>query len=94
MGLAVVCSRSCSGADTGSIRVRTMIIMTSAPGTLVPAIARLLAADEDTVRDVVPFYSTSRGWLRWTPLWAGRRPRLNSDSDIQVIVTAVTGADP
>ena len=38
----------------GSIRVRrAMIIMASASGTPVPAIARLVAADEDTVRDVV-----------------------------------------
>jgi len=38
----------------GSIRVRrAMIIMASASGTLVPAISRLVAADEDTVRDVI-----------------------------------------
>jgi hypothetical protein len=37
-----------------SVRVRrAMIIMASASGTLVPAIARLAAADEDTVRDVI-----------------------------------------
>jgi hypothetical protein len=37
-----------------SIRVRrAMIIMASASGTLEPAIARLVAADEDTVRDVI-----------------------------------------
>ena len=37
-----------------SVRVRrAMIIMASASGTLVPAIARLVAADEDTVRDVI-----------------------------------------
>ena len=35
----------------GSIRVRrAMMIMASASGTPVPAIARLVAADEDTVR--------------------------------------------
>jgi hypothetical protein len=38
----------------GSIRVRrAMIIMASSSDTLVPAIARLAAADEDTVRDVI-----------------------------------------
>ena len=38
----------------GSIRVRrAMMIMASASGTPVPAIARLVAADEDTVRDVI-----------------------------------------
>jgi hypothetical protein len=37
-----------------SVRVRpAMIIMASASGTLVPAIARLVAADEDTVQDVI-----------------------------------------
>lgn len=36
-----------------SIRVRrAMIVMASASGTPVPAIARLVAADQDTVRDV------------------------------------------
>ena len=30
-----------------------MIVMASASGTPVPAIARLVAADEDTVRDVI-----------------------------------------
>ena len=38
----------------GTIRVRrALIIMASASGTPVPAIARLVAADEDTVRDVI-----------------------------------------
>ena len=50
----------------GSIRVRrAMIIMASASGTPVPAIARLAAADEDTVRDVST-RSMRRAWLRWT----------------------------
>jgi hypothetical protein len=42
----------------GSARVRrAMIIMASASGTLVPAIARLAAADEDTVRDVIHLFN-------------------------------------
>jgi hypothetical protein len=37
-----------------SIRVRrTMIVQASMAGTPVPAIARLVAAQEDTVRDVI-----------------------------------------
>jgi hypothetical protein len=40
----------------GSIRVRPAMIITAlAPGTPVPATARLVAADEDTVRDVIHF---------------------------------------
>ena len=38
----------------GSIRVRrALIIMASASGTPAPAIARLVSAHEDTVRDVI-----------------------------------------
>ena len=72
----------------GSVRVRrAMIIMASAPGTLVPAIARLVAAGEDTVRDVIHTFN-ARGLAALDPRWAGGRPRLISDGDIEVIVTA------
>ena len=74
----------------GSVRVRrAMIIMASASGTLVPAIARLVAADEDTVRDVIHLFN-QKGLAALDPRWAGGRPRLISDEDIQVIVTAAT----
>ena len=74
----------------GSIRVRrAMIIMASASGTLVPAIARLVAADEDTVRDVIHLFN-QKGLAALDPQWAGGRPRLINDEDIQVIVTAAT----
>jgi uncharacterized membrane protein len=52
----------------GPVRVRrAMIIMASASasGTRAPAIARLVAADEDTVRDVIHVFN-ERAWLRWT----------------------------
>ena len=72
----------------GSVRVRrAMIIMASASGTLVPAIARLVAADQDTVRDVIHAFN-ARGLAALDPRWAGGRPRLISDGDIEVIVTA------
>jgi len=35
-----------------------MTIMASAPGTLVPAIARLVTADEDTVLDLIRLFNT------------------------------------
>jgi transposase len=74
----------------GSVRVRrAMIIMASASGTPVSAIARLVAADEDTVRDVVHLFN-AKGLAALDPRWAGGRPRLISDEDIQVIVTAAT----
>ena len=72
----------------GSVRVRrAMIIMASASGTLVPAIARLVAADEDTVRDVIHLFN-AKGLAALDPQWAGGRPRLISDEAIEVIVTA------
>src|SRR5450631_839027 len=71
----------------GSIRMRrAMIIMASASGTPVPAIARLVAADEDTVRDVIHAFN-QKGLAALDPQWAGGRPRLISDADIEVIVT-------
>ncbi len=73
-----------------SVRMRrAMIIMASASGTLVPAIARLVAADEDTVRDVIHLFN-QKGLAALDPRWAGGRPRLISDGDIDVIVAAAT----
>jgi transposase len=72
----------------GSVRMRrAMIIMASASGTLVPAIARLVAADEDTVRDVIHLFN-AKGLAALDPRWAGGRPRLISDGDIEVLVAA------
>jgi len=74
----------------GSVRVRrAMIIMASASGTPVSAIARLVAADEDTVRDVVHLFN-EKGLAALDPRWAGGRPRRISDDDVNVIVTAAT----
>ena len=72
----------------GTVRMRrAMIIMASASGTLVPAIARLVAADEDTVRDVIHLFN-ERGLAALDPQWAGGRPRQITDMAIRVIVTA------
>jgi transposase len=74
----------------GSIRVRrAMIIMASASGTPAPAIARLVAADEDTVRDVIHAFN-AKGLAALDPRWAGGRPRLISDDAIKVIVATAT----
>jgi len=73
-----------------SIRVRrATIIMASASGTPVSAIARLVAADEDTVRDVIHAFN-QRGLAALDPRWAGGRPRLISDDDIAFVVTTAT----
>jgi transposase len=69
---------------------RALIIMASASGTPVPAIARLIAGHEDTVRDVIhAFNSIGLGAL--DPRWAGGRPRLSSpDEQRYLIATAMT----
>ena len=63
--------------------------MVSASGTPVTAIARLVAADEDTVRDVIHLFN-QKGLAALDPRWAGGRPRLIGDEDVQVIVMAAT----
>jgi len=69
-----------------SIRVRrATIILASSSGIPVPAIARLVAADEDTVRDVIHAFN-QRGLAALDPRWAGGRPRLISDDDVAFIV--------
>ena len=73
-----------------SVRVRrAMIIMASASGTPAAAIARLVAADEDTVRDVVHAFN-QKGLAALDPQWAGGRPRRISDEDVEFIVAAAT----
>ncbi|MEU8046769.1 IS630 family transposase [Micromonospora echinofusca] len=73
-----------------SIRVRrVLIIMASASGTLVPAIARLVAAHEDTVRNVIHRFNEI-GLRALDPQWAGGRPRLISDDDQRFIVATAT----
>ena len=66
-----------------------MIIMASASGTPAPAIARLVAADEDTVRDVIHLFN-EKGLAALDPQWAGGRPRLISDEDTEFIIAAAT----
>jgi transposase len=73
-----------------SVRVRrALIIMASASGTSVPAIARLVAAHEDTVRDVIHAFNRE-GLAALDPRWAGGRPRRISTDDEQFIVQAAT----
>src|ERR1700747_1754918 len=72
----------------GSVRMRrAMIIMASASGTLVPAIARLVAADEDTVRDGIHAFN-ERGLAALDPQGEGGHPRQIPAKPIRVIVTA------
>jgi len=73
-----------------SIRVRrALVIMASASGTTVAAIAGLVQADQDTVRDVIHGFN-QRGLDVLDPQWAGGRPRLISADDEAFIVQAAT----
>ena len=74
----------------GSIRVRRVtIIMASASGTPVPAIARLVAADNGHRPGCDPRVQRA-GLAAVDPRWAGGRPRLIGDEDIAVIVATAT----
>ena len=73
-----------------SIRVRrALIIMASASGTTVPAIAQLVKAHQDTVRDVIHAFN-QLGLNALDPRWAGGRPRRISPDDEAFIVAAAT----
>ncbi|MFE9883180.1 helix-turn-helix domain-containing protein [Streptomyces sp. NPDC005784] len=64
-----------------------MILLASAGGNTVPVIARLLAADEDTVRDVIHRFERDRPGLS---RWAGGHPRLLSDDDEAFVIQPAT----
>ncbi|MGH3748733.1 MAG: IS630 family transposase [Micromonosporaceae bacterium] len=76
---------------TGSpIRLRrAMVVLASAGGNTVPAIARLVQADEDSIRRVIHRFN-EMGMASLDPRWAGGRPRRISDSDEAFIVATAT----
>jgi transposase len=63
-----------------------LIIMASASGTPVSAIASLVQADEDTVRQVINRFNEI-GLACLDPQWAGGRPRRISPDETAYIVT-------
>lgn len=71
---------------------RAMIVLASSSGNTVPAIARLVAADEDTVRDVIHAFN-EMGLRCLDPRWAGHRARLLS-RDQEDYIVAVAGERP
>jgi transposase len=67
-----------------------MMLLASAGGSTVPVSARLVQADEDTVRDVIHRFNEI-GLACLNPQWAGGRPCLLScDDEDFVIQTATT----
>ena len=65
---------------------RGLIILASSSGTPVLAIARLVAADPDTVRDVIHAFN-AQGLTALKPHWAGGRPRRIGDDDVAFVVS-------
>jgi transposase len=77
--------------STSTVRYRrAMMILASAGGNRVPVIAQLVAADQDTVRDVIHAFNEF-GLACLDPQWAGGRPRqLSPDQEDFVVATATT----
>jgi transposase len=78
--------------QTGSpIRLRrAMVIMASASGNTVPAIARLVQGDEDAIREVIHRFNDI-GLACLDPQWAGGRPRrISEDDETFIVATART----
>ncbi|RKR89895.1 transposase [Micromonospora pisi] len=72
---------------TGStVRLRrALVVLASAGGNSVPVIARLVQADEDSVRQVIHRFN-QMGMPSLDPQWAGGRPRRINETDEQFIV--------
>lgn len=76
--------------STSSVRFRrAMMLLASSGGSPVPAIAQLVQADEDTVRDVIHRFN-EMGLACLDPRWAGGRPRLLSIEDENFVVETAT----
>jgi transposase len=69
---------------------RAMVVLASAGGNSVPVIARLVAADEDTVREVIHRLN-ELGMRALDPHWAGGRPRqISAEDEAFLVETART----
>jgi transposase len=76
--------------STSSVRYRrAMMLLASADGNRVLVIARLVQADEDTVREVIHRFNEI-GLACLDPRWAGGRPRLLSDDDEDFVIQTAT----
>ncbi|MGW8329921.1 IS630 family transposase [Streptomyces sp. NPDC055897] len=75
--------------STSTVRFRrAMMLLASAGGNSVPVIARLVQADEDTVRDVIHRFNDRAGLPG--PQWARGRPRLLSPDDEDFVIQTAT----
>jgi transposase len=69
---------------------RALVILASAGGNSVPVIARMVAADEDTIREVIHRFN-ELGLRVLDPRWAGGRPRrISAEDEAFLVATATT----
>ncbi len=68
---------------------RAMVVMASASGNTVPAIAKLVATSEDRVREMIHRFNDT-GMASLDPQWAGGRPRQITIDDEKFIVATAT----
>jgi len=69
---------------------RAMVVMASASGNTVPAIAKLVATSEDRVRGMIHRFN-DKGMASLDPQWAGGRPRqITTDDEKFIVATATT----
>jgi transposase len=67
-----------------------LVILASAGGNSVPVAARLVAADEDTIREVIHRFN-ELGLRVLDPGWAGGRPRrISAEDEAFLVATATT----
>ncbi|MFI1357318.1 helix-turn-helix domain-containing protein [Streptomyces sp. NPDC020898] len=66
-----------------------MMLLASAGGSTILVIARVVQADEDTVRDVIHKFN-EMGLACLNPRWAGGRPRLLDRNDEDFVVQTAT----
>jgi transposase len=69
---------------------RAMVVMASASGNTVPAIANLVQTSEDRVREMIHRFN-DKGLSSLDPQWAGGRPRqITTDDEAFIVTTATT----
>jgi len=67
---------------------RAMVVMASASGNTVPAIARLVQTSEDRVREMIHRFN-DKGMASLDPQWAGGCPRqITTDDEVFIVATA------
>lgn len=81
-----------SGSSDGSVVRwrRALVVLASAGGNTVPAIARLASTSQDRVREMIHRFN-ELGMASLDPQWAGGRPRrITTDDENFIVETATT----